>query len=110
MFGKQPKWPETLEGAKQRYAVRVQNYIEQSEKNERNFIVCTHADCVAAVLVIFERGQADVQSMDFCARVIARKEAVKKGGGSEDHGVYGSKWVVTHKALGAELFKDDNMA
>jgi broad specificity phosphatase PhoE len=111
MFGKQPRWPETLEIAKQRYAVRLENYIEQSEKNERNYIVVTHADCVAAVLVFFERGQADVQSMDFCARVIARKQAAKKKtAATEDHGAYGAKWTVTHKAMGAEVFKDDNMA
>jgi broad specificity phosphatase PhoE len=73
VFGKEPDWPETLDGAKLRYNVRIENYIEQSQKHQRNFILVTHADAVAAVLGVFQRGCADVQSMDFCARVVAVK-------------------------------------
>merc|ERR1712066_215237 len=80
IFGKPPQWPESLEDAKNRYIVRIETYIRQSMETKQNMIIVTHADAVAAALVIFERGGADVQNMGFCARIIAKRTIEKKGG------------------------------
>merc|ERR1712228_978237 len=110
VFGKKPRWPETLEDAKQRYCVRIENYIEQSQKHQRNFILVTHADAVAAVLAVFQRGLADIESMDFCARVIAQRNKADKRTSDTERGVYSDKWTITHKAINAEVFHDEKMA
>merc|ERR1719443_40118 len=80
-YGRLPKYPETLEDARNRYIARVETYIQRSAETEQNFILVTHADAVAAALIMFERGGADIQDMGFCARVTARRnvEAAKRG-------------------------------
>jgi len=110
MFGKPPTWPETLDDAKNRYIVRIETYIRQSMETKQNMIIVTHADAVAAALVMFERGGADVQKMDFCARIIARRSLKQEKKGQEDHGVFAAQWKLEFKDLGAELLHDAAMA
>mmetsp|Transcript_64694 Transcript_64694/g.162806 ORF Transcript_64694/g.162806 Transcript_64694/m.162806 type:complete len:401 (+) Transcript_64694:111-1313(+) len=115
IFGKQPSWPETLEDAKNRYVVRMETYIRKSAEDKSNMIIVTHADAVAAALVMFERGSADVQKMDFCARIIASRN-VKEGATAvkaskkeheQQHGVFAEQWAVEAKGIGAELMKEE---
>jgi len=108
LFGREPQWGETLEIAKQRFVVRIDEYIEQSTLTRSNFIVVTHADAVAALLVMLERGGADVQSMDFCARVIAQRRV--KPSSVEENGVYAAQWSVECKAMNAAIYKDEKLA
>jgi len=109
LFGKEPGWPETLEDAKKRYIVRVETYIRKSMETKHNMILVTHADAVAAALTMFERGGADIQNMDFCARIVAERDVVRKKE-DQEHGVYAERWAVSFKGLGAEIFHDESMA
>lgn len=104
LFGKPGKWPETLESAKTRYLVRLETYIEESAKSEKNYILVTHADAVAAALQMFERGNGDVQNLDFCARLIA-KRSVSQADKESDSQVYGQKWDITTKAVSMEIME-----
>jgi len=107
-YGKEPNYPETLEDARRRFTIRTETYIQRSAETKQNFILCTHADCVAAVLAMFERGNADIKEMDFCARIIARRtvEASKKASEASE---YAKEWTVTHTALKAEIMDAQGM-
>uniref|UniRef100_A0A7S4RM67 Uncharacterized protein n=1 Tax=Alexandrium monilatum TaxID=311494 RepID=A0A7S4RM67_9DINO len=109
VFGKEPVWPETLEAAKKRFIVRTETYIRQSAEKKHNMILVTHADAVAAVLVMFERGGADIQNMGFCARVVAKRTIHPKQKLDEEHGVYAERWNVDFKGLGAEILEDNGV-
>lgn len=103
LFGKPPVWPETLEDAKRRYVIRIENYIQQSADTRQNFVLVTHADAVAAALQLFERGFADIESMEFCARLIASRPFLKHTHNEETHGVYAEKWNVEFKGVEAAV-------
>lgn len=107
LFGKEPVWPETLEDAKNRYVVRMETYIRKSADEKRNMIIVTHADAVAAALVMFERGGADVQNMGFCARVIASRDVQEGAAKPQGHGVFAEQWAVKCAAVGAEIVKEE---
>mmetsp|Transcript_42579 Transcript_42579/g.109964 ORF Transcript_42579/g.109964 Transcript_42579/m.109964 type:complete len:344 (+) Transcript_42579:57-1088(+) len=107
LFGKKPKFPETLDSAKTRYIVRIETYLEQSSETQQNFIIVTHADALAAALVLFERGNANVQSMEYCARIIAKRsdtKAVKIADSVDGAGVFAKMWDVKFKGLDVERF------
>lgn len=104
LFGKPPQYPETLEKAKSRYIVRIETYINQSANTERNFVLVTHADAVAAALQMFQRGNADVQNLDFCARIIAKRNVSPTG---EDTMVYADHWDVETSGVTEEVCKPD---
>jgi len=115
LFGKAPVFPERLEDAKQRYIVRIENYVQQSVETRQNLIVVTHADAVAAALVMFERSSCHVEKMEFCARITCNRkvdlqqlmEDKKK---RKDTRVYADHWKVEWKALGAEVWNITNNA
>lgn len=99
LFGKLPaSHPENLEDGHKRYLVRLENYIRLSAHSKQNFIIVGHAGCVAAMLNIFERGFADIEKTDYCARVIARRR-VKESAQENEHGVYADHWDVDSKAV-----------
>lgn len=50
--GKVPVWPETLRMARMRYASTFLGYLRRSEICRRNFVLVSHADCIASVLAI----------------------------------------------------------
>lgn len=110
VFGKVPTWPETLEDAKDRYIVRMETYIRKGAEEKQNMIMVTHADAVVAALTMFERGGVDVQSMGFCARVIATRDVKesKKEAGDTKEGVFYDKWAVEPSRLGAEIFHEED--
>lgn len=101
LFGKVPQYPETLEKARNRMVVRFETYIRQSEELEHNFILCTHADGMAAACGMFERGCADVTRMDFCSRIIARRIPQGKDA-SEDMNTFAKRWDVELKGIEIE--------
>lgn len=104
LFGKPPQYPETLEKAKSRYIVRIETYINQSANTERNFVLVTHADAVAAALQMFQRGNADVQNLDFCARIIAKRQVDPTG---EDTMVYADHWDIQTAGVTEDIIKPD---
>jgi len=107
LFGKTPTWPESLEDAKNRYVVRMETYIRKSAEERQNMILVTHADAVAAAMVMFERGGADVQSMGFCARLIATRNVKAASKDDVEKGVFAEQWNVEAKDVGAELMKTE---
>lgn len=107
LFGKEPSWGETLEAAKDRYLIRMETYIRKSAEDKRNMILVTHADCVVVALEMFERLGVEVESMGFCARVVASR-AVKEQKGNDEHGVFAEQWAVDPSRLGAEVFKEED--
>lgn len=107
LFGKPGKWPETLDDAKTRYLVRIETYIEESLKSEKNYILVTHADAVAAALQMFEHGNADVQTLDFCARLTAKRQVKISEKDNAAVGIYGLKWDIKTAAVGAEILEVD---
>jgi len=111
-FGRKPKWPESLEQAKKRYCSRIETYIERSAESLQNFVLVTHADALAAALAMFERGGADIQGMDFCARVIARRTVEASRGDptdSEAASAYAQQWDVDFKGMKVELMPANGM-
>lgn len=104
LFGKIPKFPESLDKARNRMVVRFENYIRQSEALKQNFIICTHADGIAAAVSMFERGLPDISQMDFCCRVVAQQkiEKAKKDEGKEgDDNAFARQWDVETKGIAA---------
>merc|ERR1711862_230719 len=82
-----PVWPEQLEVAHGCFAVRVQRYLHMSAAIQKNFIIVTHADCVSAALIKFERHTVNPIGMDYCATVVAECPSAPKEGN-----VYTAQW------------------
>mmetsp|Transcript_107364 Transcript_107364/g.309099 ORF Transcript_107364/g.309099 Transcript_107364/m.309099 type:complete len:325 (-) Transcript_107364:33-1007(-) len=102
LFGKMPKenYPETLEKGHKRMIVRMETYIDQSTQHNQNFIVVSHAPAVAAMTDLFQRGSCDVEKLEYCARVIARREVhQKKPSQGGEQSVYADSWDVTAKGV-----------
>jgi len=93
LFGQHGTWPEKNSDGHKRSIVRLETYIEKSAARQQNFIFVSHVPAVAALYDIFQRGQAEVQRLDYCARVIA-KRIVKPSAVREEHGVYADQWEV----------------
>lgn len=101
LFGKPPKFPESLSSARNRMVVRFETYIRQSEELKQNFIICTHADGIAAALSMFERGIPDINQLDFCCRVVARQKAKLDKGKDGEENVFARRWDVDTKGINA---------
>mmetsp|Transcript_158400 Transcript_158400/g.279538 ORF Transcript_158400/g.279538 Transcript_158400/m.279538 type:complete len:338 (+) Transcript_158400:155-1168(+) len=106
LFGKPPKYPESLDSAKARYIVRIETYINQSAATERNFVVVTHADAVVAALQMFERGNAEVEDIDFCARLIAKRTVTPQQEDAQQP-VFADHWKIECRALKENIMKPD---
>jgi len=107
LFGKIPQYPESLEKARNRMVVRFETYIRQSQDLEHNFILCTHADGIAAACGMFERGCADVTKMDFCSRIIARRRPNGTGEVSENMNTFAKQWEIELKGIEMERSKGE---
>lgn len=108
LFGQPPKtWPESLESGHKRFLVRIENYIQLSADTEQNYIIVAHAPAVAAMLNIFERGIAEIDSVDYCARVIAKRRTRESTETVKEHGVYAAKWDVHSKGMKISLTKPE---
>mmetsp|Transcript_88953 Transcript_88953/g.157479 ORF Transcript_88953/g.157479 Transcript_88953/m.157479 type:complete len:118 (-) Transcript_88953:56-409(-) len=57
------------------------------------------------MLHIFERGYAEVDSIEYCARVIARRCVQQDH--VEEHGVFGAKWDVDSKGMKISMNKPE---
>lgn len=103
MFGKQPfNYPETIRMGHERCIVRVQTYIENSVASRQNFIIVSHAPAVAAMTSMFMRGMCDVEKLEYCARVIARR-SVLPSKVAEDSSVYADQWDVSSAGVATGL-------
>jgi len=104
LFGKPPKWPETIKDGHHRCIVRTNTYVQQSAQNLQNFIICSHAPAVAAMCDIFQRGVCDVSKLEYCARVIACRQL--KPNVEFEESVYVDQWDVQSKGISMELNVD----
>lgn len=102
LFGKLPTFPESLDQGRKRYLVRTEHYIQRSGQLKQNFVLVCHADAVAAVLEMFERGCADISKMEFCARIIAKRNEAILDEDEDDmarSSSYAKKWEVQVKGI-----------
>mmetsp|Transcript_40506 Transcript_40506/g.73225 ORF Transcript_40506/g.73225 Transcript_40506/m.73225 type:complete len:825 (-) Transcript_40506:81-2555(-) len=92
-LGQWPVWPEQLRIAQRRYADRFLKYLHRSIVARRNFLIVTHADCVATALSMMP-SQVDrsVQHVDYCGYFIAERYVASprtslryRGGASGSH-------------------------
>eukprot|EP00930_Biecheleria_cincta_P032969 TRINITY_DN22835_c0_g1_i1.p1 TRINITY_DN22835_c0_g1~~TRINITY_DN22835_c0_g1_i1.p1 ORF type:complete len:653 (+),score=106.51 TRINITY_DN22835_c0_g1_i1:79-2037(+) len=69
-----PSWPESLKGARLRYAATFFNYLQRAEYAKRNFVLVSHADCLATVLALMpsKAGQL-IDSVSYGATVFASR-------------------------------------
>eukprot|EP00930_Biecheleria_cincta_P040784 TRINITY_DN27933_c0_g1_i1.p1 TRINITY_DN27933_c0_g1~~TRINITY_DN27933_c0_g1_i1.p1 ORF type:complete len:555 (-),score=74.72 TRINITY_DN27933_c0_g1_i1:236-1900(-) len=75
-IGQAPEWPETLQGARQRFALRFLSHLRRAAKGRRNFLLVTHADCVGSVLkIIPSTSDRLVQRVDPGAAVLASRSS-----------------------------------
>eukprot|EP00438_Fugacium_kawagutii_P014231 Skav210340 [mRNA] locus=scaffold4443:124645:127711:- [translate_table: standard] len=65
-----PNWPETLGMARRRFAERLLVYISRGAKARRNFLLISHADCVASCLALMPHGRV-VEAVDYGASMLA---------------------------------------
>merc|ERR1712070_713735 len=98
LFGKVPaSYPEVTKDGRQRSLVRVEYYVQESEKNKQNYIIVGHAPAIAAMAQIFEHDQIVIEKLEYCATVIARrgvnKSVIVK---EQDHSksVFAQQWEV----------------
>jgi len=66
LLGTWPDWPETLSGARHRYARRFLTYLRRGTKTNRNFVMVTHADCVGVAFNLMPaQANMRVESVDY---------------------------------------------
>ena len=65
-----PTWPETLAVARRRFAERLLVYISRGVKARRNFVLVSHADCVASCLALMPHGRV-VEAVGYGATMLA---------------------------------------
>ena len=67
ILGKWPVWPETLKGARQRFAARFVDYVKRGYAVHRNFMIVSHADCVGGALALIPCGTCrnNVEKVNF---------------------------------------------
>lgn len=74
--GKVPVWPETLRMARMRYASTFLGYLRRSEICRRNFVLVSHADCIASVLAIIpSKAGRIVESVSTAASVLGLRSS-----------------------------------
>jgi len=77
VVGSWPKWPEGLGVGRKRYAERLLAYLNRGEKARRNFLLVSHADCVASVLALLPaEGGRVVESVGYGGMVMACRMAL----------------------------------
>lgn len=74
-LGHWPVWPETLMSGRKRYMQRVLAYLSRATKTRRNFLLVSHADCVAATVAIMPSvvGRC-VESVGFGGMLLAARK------------------------------------
>jgi len=77
--GRAPEWPESLRKARERYATAFLTYIRRAEISRRNFVIVSHADCIASILALIP-GKAGrmVESVSYAATVLGKLCSAKR--------------------------------
>lgn len=82
--GPKPVWPETLRMARMRYAAAFLGYLRRSEICRRNFVLVSHADCIASVLALIpSKAGRMVESVSTAASVFGSLVHTRKAGKGE---------------------------
>lgn len=75
-IGQRPEWPEKVQDARQRFALRFLSHLKRAAKGRRNFLLVTHADCVGAALkLIPDTSDNLVQRVDPGAAILASRSS-----------------------------------
>lgn len=70
--GSKPHWGETLQDGRQRFNEAFLGYVHRGTEKTRNFLVVTHADCVAAAATLLP-GARDISKVHPGAVLIAQR-------------------------------------
>eukprot|EP00439_Symbiodinium_sp_Y106_P082413 s218_g21.t2 len=81
--GQRPVWPESLQDARRRFALRFLQYLQRGAVAKRNFLIVTHGDCIGSVMSIMpdrlhEQQDLLVEKVDYGATILASRQAVQR--------------------------------
>eukprot|EP00438_Fugacium_kawagutii_P000422 Skav229884 [mRNA] locus=scaffold247:374985:380313:+ [translate_table: standard] len=72
MVGTKPHWGETLQDGRQRFNEAFLAYVHRGTEKTKNFLVVTHADCVAAAATLLP-GARDISKVHPGAVLMAQR-------------------------------------
>lgn len=101
--GSAPEWPESLRKARERYATAFLTYIRRAEISRRNFVIVSHADCIASILALVP-GKAGrmVESVSYAATVLGKLcSAKRRTDGDETTASFDSTATDSNRGPGA---------
>mmetsp|Transcript_70602 Transcript_70602/g.165559 ORF Transcript_70602/g.165559 Transcript_70602/m.165559 type:complete len:611 (+) Transcript_70602:40-1872(+) len=79
IIGQPPVWPESLQDARRRYALRFLQYLQRGSVAKRNFLIVTHGDCIGSVMGIMpEQQDYLVQKVEYGATILGARNAVQR--------------------------------
>lgn len=71
LIGQAPAWPETLQDARRRFALRFLQYLQRGIVAKRNFLIITHGDCIGSVMGIMpDQQDVMVEKVDYGAMIL----------------------------------------
>ncbi|CAJ1428172.1 unnamed protein product [Effrenium voratum] len=77
--GDSPVWPESLQDARRRFALRFLQYLQRGVTAKRNFVIITHGDCIGSVMGIMpDQQDRMVEKVDYGAIILGSRAAVAK--------------------------------
>lgn len=77
--GQKPVWPESLQDARRRFALRFLQYLQRGAVAKRNFLIVTHGDCIGSVMSIMpEQQDLLVEKVDYGATILASRQPVQR--------------------------------
>ncbi|CAE7611001.1 unnamed protein product [Symbiodinium pilosum] len=73
--GQKPVWPESLQDARRRFALRFLQYLQRGAVAKRNFLIVTHGDCIGSVMSIMpEQQDLLVEKVEYGAAILASRQ------------------------------------
>eukprot|EP00913_Durusdinium_trenchii_P031783 g29767.t1 len=76
VVGEAPAWPETLQDARRRFALRFLQYLQRGVTAKRNFLIVTHGDCIGSVMGIMpDQQDVMVEKVDYGAMILGSSQA-----------------------------------
>lgn len=97
LVGALPSWPERLDVAKERFARRLEMYLEHACSAQQAVLLVTHADAVVTATELFSRSLTTVEEADYCAYVVAKRQ---QGQATKDaHGAFVDHWKMSTRNM-----------
>lgn len=77
LIGQAPAWPESLQDARRRFALRFLQYLQRGVVAKRNFLIITHGDCIGSVMGIMpDQQDVMVEKVDYGAMILGGRQRV----------------------------------